>query len=219
MILGGDLKRKERLSARLGDGLSYLYLAMAVLRQVELRGGGEDEQRHARWALAFCFHKATHALLGVCRNFPLRFVGHAMRLIAFPFGGMGAAYPSDKLEHQLAKLMATNNTYRDDLPSNIYLSGDKSEPLDRMEQAFQLLEEAVPVYRKIRGANRMKSGMVKEKLAEQQEKGTITKDEMNQLLEVERARWDAIQVDEFTAESMKKKTYASVADTYKNPID
>ena len=221
IMLGGDLKRKERLSARLGDALSYLYLGMAVLRQVELRGGGKDEQLHARWALDFCFHKTTQALLGVCRNLPspFRVVGHMIRFAAFPFGGVASPQPSDKLEHQLAKLMATNNEYREDLPENIYLSGDKSEPVDRMEQAFQLLVEAVPTYRKIRGANRMKSGMVKEKLAEQLKNGTITKDEMNQLLKVEHARWDAIQVDEFTAESMKNKTYASVVDTYKNPLD
>ncbi|MCH9756945.1 MAG: acyl-CoA dehydrogenase [Gammaproteobacteria bacterium] len=219
MILGGDLKRKERLSARLGDGLSYLYLAMAVLRQVELRGGGKDEQLHARWALAFCFNKASEALIDMCRNFPVRFVGCIMRLVAFPLGRAGALYPSDKLEHQLAKLMTTNNEYRNDIKEGVYLSGDKTEPVDRMEEAFQLLAEATPVYRKIRGANRMKSGTVKEKLAEQLEQGTITKDEMEQLLHVEHARWDAIQVDEFTFESMKNKTYASVIDTYKNPID
>ncbi len=219
MILGGDLKRKERLSARLGDALSHLYLAMAVLRQMELRGASKDEEAHAKWALAYCFHKTTQALLAVCRNFPVRVVGYAMRLIAFPLGSLGTPYPSDKVEHQLAKLMTKNNTYRDGLPSHIYLSGDKNEPVDRMEQAFQLLMDAVPVYQKIRGAGRMKSGTVKERLAEHLEKGTITKDEMEQLLQVERARWDAIQVDEFTAESMKNKTYASVADTYKNPID
>ncbi len=220
MLLGGDLKRKERLSARLGDALSYLYLGMAVLRQVEVRGGSKDDQVHARWALTFCFHKATYALIQMCRNLPphLRFVGIAMRFLAFPFGAMGAAYPSDKLEHELAKLMTTNNDYREDLPSSIYLSGDKADPIDRIENAFQKLLAAVPIYRKIRGANRMKSGTVKEKLAEHLAQGTITKDEMEQLLDVERARWDAIQVDEFTAESMKKKTYASVADKYENPI-
>lgn len=219
MVLGGDLKRKERLSARLGDGLSYLYLAMAVLRQVELRGGGKDEQLHAEWALAFCFHQATQALLGVCRNFPQRVIGRVMRVIAFPFGGCGAGYPSDKLEHQLAKHMTTNNDYRTDLCKGIYLSGDKTEPVDRMEDALQSYLEAVPVYRKMRGAGRLKSGTVKEKFAEQLSEGIITENEMQLLLQVERARWDAIQVDEFTAESMKKKTYVSVVDAYKNPID
>jgi acyl-CoA dehydrogenase len=71
----------------------------------------------------------------------------------------------------------------------------------------------------MRGAGRLKSGTVKEKLAEQLSEGIITENEMQLLLQVERARWDAIQVDEFTAESMKKKTYVSVVDAYKNPID
>ncbi|MDX2345739.1 MAG: acyl-CoA dehydrogenase [Legionella sp.] len=219
ILLGGDLKRKERLSARLGDGLAYLYLAMAVLRQVELRGGGKEEQLHASWALDFCFNQVTQALLGVCRNFPMRIVGRIMKLIAFPLGGMGLGAPRDKLEHQLAKLMTENNSYRNDLRSGVYLSGDKTEPVDRVEEAYQRYLEAVPVYRKIRGANRFKSGTVKEKLAEQLSQGIITDKEMQLLLDVERARWDAIQVDEFTAESMKKKTYASVADDFENPID
>ncbi|MCH9717464.1 MAG: acyl-CoA dehydrogenase [Gammaproteobacteria bacterium] len=219
MILGGDLKRKERLSARLGDALGYLYLAMAALRQVELRGGGEDEILHARWALRFCFHQTTQALLSMCRNFPSRTVGVAMRLLAFPFGGLSAPYPADKLDHQLAKLMTTNSPYRDDLRDAVYVSGEASDPVGKMESAFQLYLEAMPLYRNMKGSGRLKSGTVKEKLAEKRSKGMITEEEMKQLLNVERARWDAIQVDEFTFDSMKKKTYASIIDTYDNPID
>lgn len=219
MVLGGDLKRKERLSARLGDGLAYLYLAMAVLRQVELRGGDKDEQLHAAWALDFCFHKVTHALLDVCRNFPVRIVGRIMRLVAFPFGGAGMLYPSDKLEHKLAKLMTQNTAYRDMLCRAVYVGESTSEPVNRVESAFQAFLAAVPLYRKIKGANRLKSGTVKEKLSEQVEQGIINKGEMEQLLHVERMRWDAIQVDEFTAESMHNKQYASVIDNYANPID
>jgi acyl-CoA dehydrogenase len=33
MLLGGELKRRERLSARLGDVLSNLYLASAALKR------------------------------------------------------------------------------------------------------------------------------------------------------------------------------------------
>ena len=218
MFLGGDLKRKERLSARLGDGLSYLYLAMAVLRQVEVRGGDETEQLHARWALAYCFHHASEALVGLCRNFPSKLVGGVMRLIAFPFGA-GHAYPSDKLDHAVTKLMTNNNAYRDSLKTLIYLSGDPSQPVDRVEEAFQAFVDAAPLYRKLEGAKRMKSGNVKEKLAEQLEQGKITEEEMNTILAVEHARWDAIQVDEFTLDSMKKKTFSSVIGDYKNPLD
>jgi len=218
MILGGSLKRKERLSARLGDGLSYLYLAMAVLRQVEARGGDEADIVHARWALAYCFHHASQALLGLCRNFPSKLLGGVMRLVAFPFGARHA-YPSDKLDHDLTKVMTQNNAYRDSLKASLYLSGDPTQPVDRMEEAFQAFVDAAPLYRKLDGAKRMKSGNVKEKLAEQLAQGKITEDEMKSILAVERARWDAIQVDEFTLDSMKKKTFSSVIENYKNPLD
>ncbi|MDF1684267.1 MAG: acyl-CoA dehydrogenase [Legionellaceae bacterium] len=218
IVLGGDLKRKERLSARLGDGLSYLYLAMAVLRQVEERGSDKADLLHARWALAYCFHHASEALLGLCRNFPSKIIGGVMRLVAFPLGG-GMPYPSDKLDHALTKLMTQNNAYRDSLKSGLYLSGDPNQPVDRVEEAFQAFAEAAPLYRKLDGAKRMKSGNIKEKLAEQVESGKITEDEMNAILAVERARWDAIQVDEFTLDSMKKKSFSSVIGDYTNPLD
>ncbi|NCT57441.1 MAG: acyl-CoA dehydrogenase [Legionella sp.] len=218
IVLGGDLKRKERLSARLGDGLSYLYLAMAVLRQVEEHGADKADQMHARWALAYCFHHASQALLGLCRNFPSKLLGGLMRLVAFPFGGR-MCYPSDKLDHELTKLMTQNNAYRDRLKAAIYMSGDATQPVDRVEEAFQAFVEAAPLYQKLDGAKRMKSGNVKEKLAEHVEQGKITEDEMKKLLAVERARWDAIQVDEFTLDSMKKKSFSSVVGNYKNPLD
>ncbi len=218
IVLGGDLKRKERLSARLGDGLSYLYIAMAVLRQVNERGD-EADILHAKWALQYCFNKASTALMGLCRNFPIRGLGWVMRLVAFPFGTLGMSEPQDRLEHKLAKNMTSNNAYRDALKEAVHLGTDTRESVDCMEHAFQSLLEAEPVYKKIRGAKRMKSGTVRETLAHQVEQGVITPDEMEMLLSVERARWDAIQVDEFTFDSMKKKTFDSVIDKYPNPID
>lgn len=218
IILGGDLKRKERLSARLGDGLSYLYLAMAVLRQVEERGGDKTEQVHARWALAYCFHHASEALLGLCKNFPSKLLGGMMRFVAFPFGG-GMPAPSDKRDHDLTQLMTQNNAYRDHLKTMLYMSGDPNQPVDRIEEAFQAFVAAAPLYAKLDGAKRMKSGNVQEKLAEQLAQGKITEDEMNKLLAVERARWDAIQVDEFKLDSMKNKVFSSVVDDYKSPFD
>ena len=99
------------------------------------------------------------------------------------------------------------------------MSGDPNQPVDRVEEAFQAFVEAAPLYQKLDGAKRMKSGNVKEKLAEHLEQGKITEEEMKTLLAVERARWDAIQVDEFTLDSVKKKSFSSVIGNYKNPID
>lgn len=71
--LGGDLKRKERLSARLADGMSYLYMAMAVLRNVQLNGDHPDDQLYAQWAVSYCFYHAQKAMINLCNNFPPEF--------------------------------------------------------------------------------------------------------------------------------------------------
>jgi acyl-CoA dehydrogenase len=44
VTLGGALKRKERLSARLGDALSQLYLASAVLKHFQDQGSPAADQ-------------------------------------------------------------------------------------------------------------------------------------------------------------------------------
>ena len=218
LVLGGNLKRKERLSARLADGMSYLYLAMAALRYCQERDAHPDEQLHAQWALAYCFYHAQHAMLSLADNFPSRVLGRFMRFVAFPFGPR-MRYPSDKLDHQLARLMTTNNHYREGLVDTLYLSGNPNEPIDRVEQAFQGLVKHADLYKKIHGLKRLNSHHLKQQLTELVAQGELTAEEMAVIVSVEKARWDAIQVDEFSFDSMKKKTFKSVIDKYKNPLD
>ena len=218
MVLGGDLKRKERLSARLADGLSYLYLAMAALRYCQERDADVDEQLHARWGLAYCFYHAQHAMRALADNFPSRVLGTLMRFVAFPFGAR-MRYPSDKLDHQLARLMTTNNHYRAGLLDVVYLSGDSNEPIDRVENVFQRLIEHADLYKKMQGLKHFNAHNLKPKLMDCVARGEITEEEMAVVISIEQARWDAIQVDEFTFSSMKQKSLKSIIDKRKNPLD
>lgn len=209
IYLGGDLKRKERLSARLADGMSYLYMAMGALRQCQQTEEHADQQMHAKWAVSYCFYHAQKSLLELCKNFPSRPLGFLMRLFAFPFG-QSMRYPSDKQDRQLAKLMTQNNDYREDLKKSIYLSGDPQQPVDRMEHALQLMIKHADLYKKVSDLRRYSFGNLQQKLAEKVAAGELAQHEMDELVTVEKARWDAIQVDEFTFDSMKKKVFASV---------
>jgi acyl-CoA dehydrogenase len=217
ITLGGDLKRKERLSARLADGISYLYMAMAALRVYEQSNFNQDEELHARWAVAYCFHNAQKAMIAFCRNFPSRFLGVVLRFFAFPFG-QTMSYPSDKLDKKLAQRMIKNNHYRDNLKQYVYMSGDKMQPVDKMEEALQAIIRHEELYKKINDLKRYKFGHLKEKLAEKVNQGKLTQEEMDELVEVEKLRWDAIQVDEYTLDSVKSKTFQSVADELKSPL-
>jgi acyl-CoA dehydrogenase len=218
IYLGGDLKRKERLSARLADGMSYLYMAMATLRAYQQNEENPDEQLHAVWALRYCFYQAQKSMIAFCRNFPSKPLGFLMRLLAFPFG-QTMRYPSDKLDHRLAQRMMQNNHYRDRMMKLIFLSGDSKQAVDKMEQALQLIIKNDELYKKITNLKRFKFGALKEKLAEKVSKGELTQQEVDDITAVERACWDAIQVDEFSLESMKKKNFNSMADSFPNPMD
>ena len=217
VYLGGSLKRKERLSARLADGMSYLYMAMAALRYYQQHEEHADQRVHAKWAVTYCFYQAQKSMIAFCQNLSPRFLGMLVRLAAFPFG-QTMRYPSDKLDHQLAKLMTQNNDYRKDVAKSVYLSGDSKQPVDKMENALQLMIAQSETYKKIADLKRYKAVSLVEKLAEKVQQGVLTQDEMDALVEVEKARWDAIQVDEFTVESMKKKTFASVIDDVSSPF-
>jgi acyl-CoA dehydrogenase len=209
MCLGGTLKRKERLSARLADAMSYLYMAMAALRYYQDHEQHADQQLHAKWAVSYCFYKAQKAMIDFCNNFPSRLLGRFVRFAVFPFG-QSMAYPSDKLDHQLAKLMTQNNQYRKELAASIYLSGDSRQPIDKMENTLQLMITHRDLYKKISDLKRYKSTSLTPKLAEKVAAGVLTQDEMDTLVMIEAARWDAIQVDEFSSDSMKEKLFSSL---------
>jgi acyl-CoA dehydrogenase len=216
--LGGSLKRKERLSARLADGMSYLYMAMAALRYYQQQEEDIDQRVHAKWAVNWCFYQAQKSLIAFCNNFPSRIIGWLVRLAVFPLG-QTMRYPADKQDHQLAKLMTRNNDYRNNLLKWVYLSGDSKQPVDKMENALQMMLAQGETYKKVSDLKRYKSIWLVEKLAEKVKEGVLSQSEMDALVEVEKARWDAIQVDEFSMDSMKKKTFQSVIDDIKTPFN
>ena len=72
LSLGGYLKKKESLSARLGDVLSYLYLASMVLKQHHDAGSPVEDQPIVEWACRDLLYRAQEQLHGFLRNFPNR---------------------------------------------------------------------------------------------------------------------------------------------------
>lgn len=209
IYLGGRLKRKERLSARLADSLSSLYLAMAVLRYYQAHDKQADQKVHAAWALRYCLNKAQNAMIGFCNNFPSKPLGVLLRFVTFPFGAT-ISPPDDKLEHQLAKSMMMNNTFRTYIKKSIYLSGDKSEPIDRMEQTLQLLIENSDLAERVPGIKRCNPKTLRNKLEEKVALQEISEVEKDILLQLEQAKWDAIQVDEFDLASTRNKNFKAL---------
>ncbi len=218
MVLGGGLKRRERLSARLADGMSFLYMAMAALKYYQMSAKDTAQTLHAKWAVAYCFYHAQKSLIAFCRNFPNKWIGVLCKWALFPLG-QTMKLPSDKLDHKLAKCMTENHSFREDMKDFVYLTGNESKPVDRMELALQAILSNEGLYKKVQDLKAYKFGHLKAKLQEKVQKGELTQEEMDSLVKAEKLRWDAIQVDEFSFESMKGQHFKSVIDNYPSPLE
>ncbi|MCR9192798.1 MAG: acyl-CoA dehydrogenase [Gammaproteobacteria bacterium] len=203
IFLGGAFKRKERLSARLADGMSYLYMATAALRLAESHHESDSHRQHAIWAVTYCFYWSQKAMLEFCQNFPSRILGTILRLLLFPFG-QTMRYPSDETSHELAQLMQRSNGYRSLLKRSVFLSGDAQQPVDRMEHALDLLSEHAELYRSTVAKSHGKRESLRERLLELVEEGQIQTTDVEVLLNIEQACWDAIQVDEFEFDDIER---------------
>jgi len=159
--LGGALKRKEKLSARLGDVLSLLYLGSATLWRYEREGRQAADAPLMHWAIRDALFKAQNAIEGVLSNFPNRIIAFVMRCIVFPLGRPHVT-PSDRLGQHVARLVIEPSATRDRLTAGVFI-GDPQEPVGLLERALAAAVAAEPIERKIRSA--LRAGRIDARLA------------------------------------------------------
>jgi acyl-CoA dehydrogenase len=150
--LGAALKRKEKLSARLGDVLSQLYLCSATLWRYEQQGRQVADAPLMHWAIRDAIWKAQNALEGVLENFPDPMLGAAMRRVVFPLGPP-YVMPSDALGHEVAQLLIAPSAARDRLTAGMFI-GDPKQPVGLLERALAATVAAEPIERRIADAIR-----------------------------------------------------------------
>jgi acyl-CoA dehydrogenase len=153
LVMGGELKRREKLSARLGDILSMMYLCSATLKRYESEGRQQADAPLMHWAIWDAMYKAQMAFDGVIDNFPNKFIGRLLFRIIFP---LGRPYdvPSDKIGHQVAKLLIEPSATRDRLTAETYLPKVATEAIGAVELALAATIEAEPIEAKIRAAEK-----------------------------------------------------------------
>ncbi|MBN4080623.1 acyl-CoA dehydrogenase [Beggiatoa alba] len=201
LTLGGALKRKEKLSGRLGDVLSYLYLASASLKQFEDQGYPKEDLPFIHWVSQYCLYEAQNALHGLLQNLPNRPIAWLARLIIFPLGRHFSP-PSDKLGHQIADILISPSKARDRLTKGLYIPDNDTEALGKLERGFDKVIIADYAEKKLyRGLKGYKSSyMGLEHLIEQGlAKNIITNEDAELIREADKARTDIIQVDDFAA--------------------
>ncbi len=153
--LGGALKRKEKLSARLGDVLSQLYLCSATLKRYEAEGRQPSDAPLVHWAIWDALFRAQNALEGVISNFPNRVLAVLMRRIVFPLG-RPYVVPSDAIGHDVAGLLLSPSETRDRLTSAMFFGQAHDDPVGIIERALAATVITEPIEAKLRAAMRDK---------------------------------------------------------------
>jgi acyl-CoA dehydrogenase len=153
MVMGGDLKRKEKLSARMGDILAQMYLISATLKRYEADGRPQEDAPLMHWAVWDCMYKTQQAFEGVIANYPNRFFAFWLRKVIFPFGHPYVV-PSDKVGHQIARILISPCAARDRLTADCFVPATADEPVGAIEQALAATVDAEPIEARIREAQK-----------------------------------------------------------------
>ncbi len=199
LMFGGELKRKERLSARLGDVLSQLYLASAVLRYYEGNGRAAADLPYVRWNVELALHECQRAFNDFFDNLPNRAAAILLKRVVFPWGD---AYrqPADRLDHEIVQTMWADTELRDRLTRYAYIGNSNADAAYIIENAFNRIVATKAVRDSIRAAikqGQLAGDMPLEALAaEAVNRRVCSAADADAYVEAERARNLAIQVDE-----------------------
>lgn len=203
-VLGGTLKRRERLSARLGDILSQMYLISATLKRFEDDGRPAADAVYVHWSVQDALVRAQQALVGVLDNFPNRAVAVLLRLLVFPFG-LPYRAPSDALGGAVAEAMQTAGASRERLLADDFLADDAGDPIACGELAFALLPRVEAIEHRFKPAFRSGAlAPIPQSLSEMQQwvagaagSGLITAEERQTMSDFARFADASIHVDDF----------------------
>jgi acyl-CoA dehydrogenase len=199
ITMGGELKRREKISGRLADILGHLYLISALLKQFDDRDCYIDELPLVQWGCEESLLKIQESFTGLLHNLPFRPAAWLLRLLIFPLGRTFAG-PDDSLGHQVAQIILAPSAMRDRLTAGLFLPEELNEPLGRLEDALAKVIAAEPIEQKLGKAvkeGRIRKGKDAELLAAGLQAGVITADEANLVRIALEARREVIMVDDF----------------------
>jgi acyl-CoA dehydrogenase len=199
LFLGGDLKRREKISGRLGDILSYLYLASCTLKRWHDDGRQQTDLPLLQWAVQDAEYRIQEVFHGLFENFPVRPAAWVLRLLVFPFGRTFRA-PDDALGHRVSRLLMEDSPARDRLTAGMFIHRHEADPVGRLELALQRVAEAEAIEARIRAA--VRSGAVRgfatgERITAALQLGAITAVEAETLRRYDELRRACIMVDDF----------------------
>jgi acyl-CoA dehydrogenase len=205
LTLGGYLKQKEHLSARLGDVLSALYMASMVLKHYENQGRPAADLPLVEWSCRTLLYEAQEQLHGLIRNFPNRWVAGLMRVVIFPRGRTYFA-PSDRLGRKIVEPLMVPSETRERLSHGIYKTVEPGNPIGLLQEALVLSVGAEPLEKRLR-VEGVKTGRITAldlpgQIEQALAAGLLSPAEAQQLRDYDRKVMDIIHVDDFATEDL-----------------
>lgn len=199
LVLGGKLKFREKLSARLGDILSNLYIASACLKKFEDDDGPIEDLPILRWSVETALYEIQEAMHEFLTNFPQKYVRSLARLIIFPLGRNFSA-PSDLIGSQVAQGLMMQSPTRKRLIEFLYAPENEEDVLGLLGLAMKAAINVETLENQLRKAE--KRGVLTSlsshmRLEEAVTLGVITEEEKNRIVEARRLRRKVTMVDEF----------------------
>jgi acyl-CoA dehydrogenase len=200
LTLGGYLKKKESISARLGDVLSSMYLASMVLKHHEDQGSPAADLPIVEWSCRELLYQAQEQLHGVLRNFPVRPMAWLMRAFIFP-RGLTYFAPGDRLSRAVAGLVQSAGEPRDRLTAGVYREQHPGNALGALQQVLELAPAAELIEKKLR-VEGVRTGRVGAldlpgQIEQGRALGILTTAEADALRRYDELVMDIINVDEF----------------------
>jgi acyl-CoA dehydrogenase len=206
LSLGGTLKRRESLSARLGDVLSQLYLASAALKRFSDQGHQTADRPLLEWTIRDCLYTMQTKLFEVYDNLPGHTLGRFLKWSLFPVGAPYRAV-DDVLLQRAANVILRWGSARERLTEGLFIPHNDGESLAQLETALERATAAQPVLTVLRNAMRsgqLAAGDPEHCLVEAVEAGIIDEREAAQVRAATAARYSVIGVDEFTPDYWKE---------------
>jgi acyl-CoA dehydrogenase len=205
LTLGGYLKQKEHLSARLGDVLSALYMASMVLKHYENQGRPEADLPLVEWSCRTLLYEAQEQLHGFLRNFPNRWVAGLMRVVIFPRGRTYFA-PSDRLGRKIVEPLMMPSETRERLSHGIYKTVEPGNPIGLLQEALVLSMSAEPLEKRLR-VEGVKTGRITAldlpgQIEQAVSIGLLNAAEAQLLRDYDRKVMDIVNVDDFSTEEL-----------------
>jgi acyl-CoA dehydrogenase len=207
LTLGGALKKRELLSARLGDILSSMYLASTVLKHFENQGRRATDLPLVEWSVRTLMYQAQEALHSFLRNLPNRWVAALLRVFIFPRGRTYSA-PSDEISRKVVELVTTPGESRDRLSQLAYTTLEPSNPLGLLQEALELATLYEPIERRLRQARKeglLLSDYLGDQIEEAEKAQVISKAEARNMRTYHEKVMSLLSVDDFASDDLSRK--------------